>query len=703
VLLCLTLISLLPAAAAPVVVDSGGLSLAVDSDGSYSISASAQSWRFSGSVGAPIVNLLTISGNDASGLYTEISFDFHSDAPRHAAIRLYNSRPAVLFSVASTEKSSNTFPFPNFADYPRNLRHLTFTGTFAPPSFTLSAPESPWIFFDSSANTFILSAASNFMTAATSWGPHSEMAHGIAREISTLPAGFTQQALLVIDSGINRTFNQWGHVLTALQGKTRPPNDADATLEKVGYWTDNGAPYYYKTAGNMNYVQTLGAVKADFDRAGIGLGHLQLDSWFYPKGPDSLWSANGSGIYQYTASPVLFPLGLQRFQRDLGVPLIVHSRWVDASSPIRLNYRVSGNVVTDPLFWNQVADYLSISGVSTFEQDWLNTKAQPDFNLTDPDAFMDNMAAAMASRGLTMQYCMAGARHFLQGSKYSHLTTARTSGDRLQGAHWTDFLFTSRLAASMGIWPFTDNFRSSETAHLLIATLSAGPVGLADAVGELNVPNLLRSVRRDGVIVKPDVPLTPVDRSYLAAAAGNDAPMIAATYTDHGRIRTHYVLAYPIGSNHNLSFSTRDFDLQKRSYVYDYFSGTGAPVGPHQALEFTLQDQPIFLIAAPIGPSGIAVLGDLDNFVSTGKKRISSLTDDGTVRFTVAFAKGESARLITGFSRHVPVATASSGTVQSFTFDPDSRRFQLRISPGADGTASISLQRPAERPRHAGE
>ena len=45
------------------------------------------------------------------------------------------------------------------------------------------------------------------------------------------------------------------------------------------------------------------------------------------------------------------------------------------------------------------------------------------------DAFADGMAAACAKHGLDMQYCMALPRYFMQGAKYSNLTTMRTSGE----------------------------------------------------------------------------------------------------------------------------------------------------------------------------------------------------------------------------------------------------------------------------------
>src|SRR5262249_373594 len=154
--------------------------------------------------------------------------------------------------------------------------------------------------------------------------------------------------------------------------------------------------------------------------------------------------------------------------------------------------------------------------------------------LTDADAFLDNMAGLMAQQNINIQYCSGTARHFLQSTKYNNLTTVRTAEDRFNRTRWTNFLYASRLASAVGMWPFTDAFLSSEADNLLLATLSAGPVGVGDRIGEVNAGNLLRAVRGDGVIVKPDAPLAPIDATYLNDSTSAGTPMIAATYSDFG-------------------------------------------------------------------------------------------------------------------------------------------------------------------------
>jgi hypothetical protein len=340
--------------------------------------------------------------------------------------------------------------------------------------------------------------------------------------------------------------------------------------------------------------------------------------------------------------------------------------------------------------------------VATYEQDWLDDKAQPAFNLTDAETFLNNMAAAMAQRNVTMQYCMASPRHFMQASKYSNLTTIRTSADRLGPDKWTDFLYTSRLASAMGVWPFTDNFKSTETGNLLLAALSAGPVGLADPIGELNAANLLHAVRQDGVIVKPDVPLTPADSSYSSMAHAVDAPQIATTYSDFGPLRTYYVFAYPQGNNTQAMFSPASLGVSQAAYLYDYFAGTGQVVNPPDVLAMPIVGDALYLVMAPIGPSQMAILGDVDQFVTMGKKRIPAMTDDGAIHLTVAFANGETVRSVRGYSPFPPAVKATAGSAGHVAYDAVSQQFRIPVMPGPDGTASIRIMREQQRSSQPG-
>jgi hypothetical protein len=669
---------------------SGGSTVTLLANGAYSIYLPSPGWTFSGTVGVPVSNLAISSGMDAvGGLYNEIDFDFVTDAPRHGAIRTYLSTRSVLFTSSLPAGGPNTFSFPALTGYPAGLHTIAFAGTFGFPTFQGSDTESPWVAFDSSYHTAILSPATHFMVASTGTA-NGTLASGISSQIASLPAGFTQQTLLVIDDGIGHTFDTWGNLLTGVTGKVRPANDGDVTLSHLGYWTDAGSSYYYKTAPGLSYQDTLSAVKAGFDQSAIGLGYMQLDSWFYPKGSSDNWTSMSGGIYEYQAATPPFSSSLSTFQSSLGIPLVTHARWIDPASPYFQQFAMSGQVSIDPAYWKQVASYLASSGVAAFEQDWLFSQASTAYNLTDGDAFLDNMANSMSPLRIGVQYCSGTARHFLQASKYSNVTSIRTSEDRFNPSRWWHFVYASRLASAVGAFPFSDVLFSSETGNLLLATLSAGPVGVGDAIGSLNGKNLRQVVRRDGVIVKPDVPAVPIDSSFWNDSNSAQLPVIAATYSDFGDLRAWYLFAFAQGTNTQATFHLADAGVTAPVYLYDYFHGTGNLVSPGDSVNL---DATTFnyQIAAPIGPSGIAMVGDAGQFVSLGKKRITELTDDGAVHITVAFAPGEMERTLLGYSPLDLSSSASTGHTSKPVRDPYTGLFRVKVRPGSGGTATIRI------------
>lgn len=665
-------------------------SVSVSPNGDWTLNVPSPQWNFSGNIGAPAVASRANRGKDTLGNYQEIAFDYTvSGGARTSSIRLYQTVAAVLFIETAHDATANTIPFPTISHYPSSLSHISFNGMFAPADFTDLLPDSPWGYFDAAGNTFILSPASNFMTASANRLANGSIEMGVSKQIARLPAGFTHKTLLAFGAGINQTFESWGTALTALKGKKRPANDADPLLKSLSYWTDNGATYYYNP-GNDSYAGTLQSIRKEFDSKGIRLGSLQLDSWWYPKGPDNNWASH-SGIWTYSASPALFATDLAGFQSSIKTPLVTHSRWIDVASPYRSQYAMSGNVAVDPAYWDGVATYLKASGVTTYEQDWLGSEAHTDFNLSDAEAFLSGMSAAMAKRGITVQYCMANPGHFLQSTNYSNVTTIRASQDRFRPEIWSNFFYSSRFASAIGVWPFTDVFMSTETNNLIAATLSAGPVGIGDPLGKISKENLLRSVRADGVIVKPDVAATPRDSVFLSDAQGTDVPMVASTYTDFGDgLKTWYLFAYTRGSNNSITIDPATFGMTGAAYFYDSLKDTGRLIDPRATYTFNLTDGTGYYILAPVGPSGIAMLGDKGQFVTMGKKRISSFADSGMAQLGVTFAPGETMRTIFGYSPY-PVHIASlAGSHASLSWDPTNQLFSVNVHPAA-GKASLQF------------
>jgi hypothetical protein len=666
--------------------------VAVEPDGHYTIRFENPAWTFAGHVGHAASKIVEARGTDGVGAYHETTFAFADASPRAAGIRAYDALPAVLFTIAYPEGATNLdAAFPSFDTYPTLPYHASYGAeSFAPVTFTSLVPESPLVFFDEAANTFIVSAASNFMNSATF--AIRSITSGIDPEILELPPGFSHDTLLVAGPGITASYATWGSVLLGRSGKTRAPSDANPTLERLGYWTDNGSTYFYRYDLSLGYEGTLLAVRDSFAELGVPLGYMQLDAWWYPKGPTRSWTHSNSGEYLYEADESLFPRGLAAFQRSLGLPLITHGKWVDPSSPYRAEHTWSNNVAIDPAFWNGVAGYIAAGGVAVYEQDFIDSQAAPSTqNLTDQDAYLDHMAQAMAAQGLTMQYCMPGPQHYLQSTKYSNLLTIRVSVDRFEFKRYREFLHESLLASSVGLWPWSDTFDSSETENLLLSTLSAGMVGVGDELGTTSVPNLLQAVRPDGVIVKPDAPLVPIDQSFIDEAEGAGTPIVGATFTDFGPLRASYVVAFKAGPHRVASFTPAKLGHSGRVFVYDYFARKGIVMEATTAFRHELADGTAYHVVVPVGPSGIALVGDSGKFVPLGKKRIPHLTDDGTLHITVSFAETEGPITLLGYSPSPPTGSALRGHIGPVAYDPATSLFQLQVWPDR-GSALLTLR-----------
>jgi hypothetical protein len=675
-----------------------GIGLSVRLNGSFEVTSQIPAWRFGGSVGSPVSNLASSHGRDLGGAYQEVEFEFRptTTAIRRGAIRVYDHRPVVVFRLKFLTPGKITESFPSISSYPRNLHHLTYTSTFGGFSFEQFGTDGPWVFFDDQGNTFIFSPASHYMNAALSFGPHHELVSGLSSDTEKIPSGFTVMSALVIAPGINRAFEIWGRFLTDLAGKKRPANDADFSLKYLGYWTDHGARYYYRFEETLGYVGTILSVRDQLRSLDIPVGYVQLDSWFYPKGHEGKWQSEnplGGGTYLYEASKELFPDGLKAFQKRLGMPLIAHNRWIDERSPYREKYAMSGNVTTDSRLWVRWMRYLRASGVRAYEQDWLSGPAAPDSDLFSGELFMDAMAQAAQQTGITLQYCMPLPRHFLQGTRYSNLLTIRVSGDRFDQKHWTSFLLNGRLASALGEWPWTDVFMSSEASNLLLSTLSASIVGIGDALGQFDRTNLLRVVRSDGVIVKPDDAIIPLDSTYIAQANKRGLPLMAAARTHHEGVTTSYVFAFrQTAEQRTASFLPSALGYKGPVYAYNYFDKRGKYVEPWEAIEFVVPDSGAYWIIVPVGASGVGFLGDASKFVSNGKNRVARIVDTGTLQARIVFSAGETRMHLYGFSRVQPVIHATRAAVENLVYDSHTQLFQFDLVAKPSTTPAVILR-----------
>ena len=673
------------------------LRTSISPDGTYELAFPSVGWRLEGRLPEGPTAIQTARGKDAVGSYKSVSATYLRGA-RTAEIRAYQALPVALFRDTWNTAGQNEHPFPTFENLPTGLMKFSYQQrAFGLYEFGVLGPGGPWSLFDAQGNVLMLSPADHFLVSRMDESLAGGADSRILQTIQALPAGFSHDTLIVFDKGMNQTFTVWGNVLLALGKKQRPANDGDVVLAKLGYWTDNGSTYYYKFDHSRGYAGTLLAMRDQFEKLGVPLGYMQLDSWWYPKGLANRWDSLSpklpDGEYTYQADKELFPSGLSAFHESLGLPMVTHARWISTASPYRERYKMSGNVIIDPSFWKSTAEYLADAGVVTYEQDWLDHNAQTEMNLQDPQEFLEDMSEAMLTKRITIQYCMPLPSHYMASTQYPNVQTIRTSNDRLNRDKWDRFLYDSRLASAVGLWPWTDVFFSGELPNLILSTLSAGPVGVGDALGETNAQNLAGAVRRDGLIVKANTPLLPIDSMYTSDAMNLGTPMVAMSTDTFGDQSVRYVFAYARrASEEGVTVPLSSLEMSGPVFAYDWVTHLSEVIPEGGTLRIKFGEGWDYQILSPVSRKGLAMLGDTQQIVTMGRQRIVGRQDRGAIVATIKFAPGESTRTISGYASRHPALKAIRGEMKTLSYDNRARVFTVDVSPGPSHTAIIQIR-----------
>jgi hypothetical protein len=415
----------------------------------------------------------------------------------------------------------------------------------------------PVILFDlnqqGEQDVLIISPFSHFMATSLSQ-KNNVLEYGVIGSMSSVPASYSHAMILYYSPrGINEAMREWGLTMRQAFNRTDENRRNDLTVNYLGYYTDNGGYYYYNTAQGMNYETTMVNVARQVP---LPFHYIQLDSWWYYKGIND-------GVSQWTARPDVFPDGLSILHRRLeNIPLAAHNRYWAYDTVYKKKYAFAldvGNGKALPIgndsFWLDLLTEARGWGLVLYEQDWLN-KQTIDFRPTRTDIFLGeqwltSMGAAAETVGMNIQYCMCLPRHILQSLQIPRVTHARVSDD--YATHLKDrkkstwnIGITSLLADAVGLAPFKDVLWSTSEQpgspyqssameifpdrEILIATLSTGPVGPGDAIQYTNVSRIMRCCRQDGLILKPDRPLTAIN-VLLSDWASADSQMPGELYS----------------------------------------------------------------------------------------------------------------------------------------------------------------------------
>lgn len=570
----------------------------------------------------------------------------------------------------------------------RHLLNFAVTPMF-PPSRKALPTAGPLILFNDAREVLVFSPLDHFYESLI-WFEDGHIHYGVEGEIDVLPAGFTHNFILVKGRGLNRTIAAWGALVRG--SKPAPDRYADLGLSHLGYWTDNGAYYYYETEGEMNEEETLLAVQQEAVARGISYGYFQLDSWWYKKVPQAGLNPWG-GMIRWEPEPEMFPTGLAAFREKLGLPLILHNRWFAPQNDYLMDYQFvtdGGPEMALPangeIFDKLLGDAKSW-GAFTYEQDWLI----PQFwgvphlrnGVGNADRWMNDIDRAAIKHGLTTQITMAGAAHLMDAVNRPSVTTVRSSIDYAPEApktsFWPQFHTANLLAGALGIWPFKDNFHSSETwgeEEALISILSAGMVGGGDRLGAAKPELFARLARKDGMLLKPTRPATPLDamffdhhRPYLTASSSKLAfgewHYLAAYHIERGDedrralddfyaifaydgavLEDMFVIPEKI-TNWSVELES-DLSLDGEYVLFDWQTREAHLV--ERSFELRPTTEPFrhrYVVLAPIEENGLALLGEPGKYVTVADRRITGLTvENDALRLELSGAPGEAVELL---------------------------------------------------------
>ena len=248
--------------------------------------------------------------------------------------------------------------------------------------------------------------------------------------------------------------------------------------------------------------------------------------------------------------------------------------------------------------------------------------------------------------------------------------------------------------------PFKDVFRADpEVAgdngepEALLSALSTGPVGLGDRVGRFDPTLALRTCRADGLLVKPDVPIAATGRVDVRAVRRS-----AASCSSPSAGPTTRPAAGPTCSASTPTRPTTRSRADHRSpgsatprpagdvVAWDWRARTAHPAGRRRRLAGLAGPQEgwTYLVLAPVLASGLAVIGDVDLFVTAGDARIevSELPDGARV---VVKGAGEVVT-VTGWA---PSAPAVDG--HEVAHDAESGVWQVRVEVPSRGWATVDI------------
>jgi hypothetical protein len=556
--------------------------------------------------------------------------------------------------------------------------------------------------------------------------------HGLEGMIKEIPPGYTHSSLLLFTKGINKAVVDWCALLQKYHGTQPKDPYADPIVANLGFWTDNGAYYYYRKEKGMNYEQTILRASQIFRKSNIPFKYFQLDSWWYQKDMKALWKyppfrwlgayllggAAFGGTILWEAIPEEFPNGLKALYEKAGLPFACHSRWFSPKSPYLQKYTCaigkSAMLPMDPRFWDDIMQESAKWGLIMYEQDWLrNTFSRIPLLQEDiyaADNWLTWMAGAAQQNNISIQYCMAPSGAFLYALKLPAITNIRVTADYnarvTKQFYFPHFSQTNILAWGAGVWPSLDCYLTTKRPlrkglyrekypelMTLLSNLGGGVICPADKAERVNRTLLIKTCNEEGLLLKPDRPITANDLMFKM----HQKPYIMDTWTEKDGPFWRYIVVVNLWSRRvrDPKITLWELGYAEKGVLYDFFTGELKEISPEDPIDLTLKPMGYkYFIFAPWLNGHVALIGATEKFVSCANKLIPKVNiDSKKLSFIVEYSPNSTLNLLI-FSKHTPSDIKLkdiSGTIK-WDYDSISKRLDLALSFTTNNSNEITIE-----------
>ncbi len=690
-----------------------------------------------------LISLEKSTSSDIFGTFERIfmKWELEGTAIRvHSSIYIYSNQPIIKFQlefplglkdVATKKLHIPFFKFPSFNQEGPNQRVLAFRyGIFSPPMRSISqqSTQGPVVFYDNELNAAVLGPLDHFMIAFT--GQEDMIFHGLEGQIKEIPPGYEHSTLLFFTQGINKAIVDWCDYLHKYHNKVPKDPYADPVLANLGFWTQNGAYYYYRKEKGMNCEQTITSACNIFQEKKIPIKYFQLDSWWYQKDMNAIWKyppfkwigkliggAAFGGTILWEAIPTEFPNGLKTLHEKINLPLACHSRWFSPKSPYLKKYKsiISKRAALpmEPAFWDTLMNQAAEWGLIMYEQDWLiNTFSRISFLQEDVYAaenWLTWMAEAAHRHNISIQYCMAPSGAFLNALKFPAVTNVRVTGDyNARGTkqfYYPHFSQTNILAWGVGIWPSLDCYLTTKTPlkqgfyrelypeqMTLLSNLGGGIICPGDRAERINRDLLIKTCTEEGLLLKPDRPITANDLMFKI----HQKPYIMDTWTQRGGLFWRYIVVVNLWHYRvkDPKVTLQELGYPEKGVLYDFFTNELKEIGPEEEINLTLKRMGYkYFIFAPFIKEGVALIGAHEKFVTCSNKLIPHIQiDSANLSFTIQYSPNSTLKLLI-YSKKPPqdIKLKDNSASVKWNYDLATHKLEITLAFSANNSNEVSV------------